>query len=122
MSQRVEVRRACATPYPKPLLACGFEAGIVALTFSPQGVSPPEIETAAVNREPVIVWNSLVFRAAPVFLPVVPILVVTRANTALGLAEGAAVFLAGTPIVGRLSVLVHGKPGCADRIAGRKCL
>ena len=122
MSQCVEVRRACAIAHPQPFLTCGFEAGIVTLTLRPQGVSPLEIETAAVNGKPVVIGNGLVFRAAPVFLPVIPVLVAAGANTGLGLAEGAAVFLPGTPIVGGFAVLVHGEPGLADRITGRKCL
>ena len=85
-----------------------------------QGVCSLETEAAAVNGKPVVVWNGLIFRAAPVFLAVVPVFVVTRANTGLGLAERAAVFLAGTPIVGGFSVLVHSQPGRADRIASRK--
>ena len=120
MSQRVEVRRACAAAHPQPFLTCGFEAGIVTLTLRPQGVSPFKIETAAVNGKPVVIGNGLVFRAAPVLLAVVPILVAARANTSLRLAERTAVFLPGTPIVGRLAVLVHGKPSLADRITGRK--
>ena len=122
MGQRIEVRRACAIAYPQPFLTCGFEAGIVTLTLRPQGVSPFKIETTAVNGKPVIVWNGLVFRAAPVFLAVVPILVAARANTSLRLAERAAVFLAGTPIVGGFAIFVHSQPGLADRITGRKCL
>lgn len=122
MGQRIEVRRACAVTHPQPFLTCGFEAGIVSFALCPQGVSPFKIETAAVNGKSVIVWNGLVFRAASVLLAVVPILVAARANTSLGLAERTAVFLPGTPIVGRFAVLVHGKPGRADRITGRKCL
>ena len=120
MSQRVEVRRACAAAHPQPFLTCGFEAGIVALALCTQGVSLFKIETAAVNGKSIIVWNGLVFRAAPVFLPIVPVFVAAGANTSLRLAERTAVFLAGTPIVGRLAVLVHGKPSLADRITGRK--
>ena len=122
MGQRIEVCRACAIAHPQPFLTCGFETGIVTFTLSPQGVSPFETEAAAVNGKSVIVWNGLIFRAAPVFLAVVPVFVVTRANTGLGLTEGAAVFLAGTPIVGGFAVLVHGEPGLAERITGRKCL
>ena len=122
MSQCVEVRRADAVAHPRPFLTCGFEAGIVTLTLRPQGIRPLEIETAAVNGKPVVIGNGLIFRTAPVFLAVVPVFVVTRANTGLGLAERAAVFLAGTPIVGGFAVLVHGEPGLADRITGRKCL
>ena len=119
MSQRVEVRRACAAAHPQPFLTCGFEAGIVALALCTQGVSPFKIETAAVNGKPVVIGNGLIFRTAPVLLAVIPVFVVTRANTSLGLAERAAVFLAGTPIVGRLSVLAHGKACRADWITGR---
>ena len=120
MGQRIEVRRACAVTHPQPFLTCGFEAGIIPLTLRPQGVSPFKIETTAVNGKPVIVWNGLVFRAAPVLLAIVPILVAARANTGFGLAKRTAVFLAGTPIVGRFAILVHSQPSCADRIAGRK--
>ena len=120
VGQRVEVRRACAAAHPQPFLTRGFEAGIVTLTLRPQGVSPFERKAAAVNGKPVVIGNGPVFRAAPVFLPIVPVFVVTRANTGLGLAERAAVFLAGTPIVGGFSVLVHSQPGRADRIASRK--
>ena len=122
MGQRIEVCRAVSVTHPQPFLTCGFEAGIVTLTLRPQGVSPFKIEAAAVNGKPVVIGNGLVFCAAPVFLAVVPVLVVAGASTGFGLAEGAAVFLAGTPIVGGFAVLVHGEPGLADRITGRKCL
>ena len=120
MGQRIEVCRACAIAHPQPFLTCGFETGIVTFTLRPQGVSPFKVETAAVNGKSVIVWNGLVFRAAPVFLAVVPVFVVTRANTGFGLTERAAVFLPGTIIVGGLAILVHSQPGRADRIASRK--
>ena len=107
MSQYVEVRRAGDVAHPQPLLTCGFEVGIVALTLRPQGLSPFKIETAAVNGESVIVWNGLVFRAVPVFLAIIPVFVVTRANTGFGLEEGTAEFLACTPMVGGFTVLVH---------------
>ena len=122
MSQRIEVCRAGSIAHPQPFLTCGFEAGIVTLTLRPQGVSPFKIEAAAVNGKPVIVWNGLIFRAASVFLPIVPVFVVAGASTGLGLTERAAVFLAGTIIVGGFSVLVHSQPGRADRITSRKCL
>ena len=120
VDQRIEVCHAVSVTHPQPFLTCGFEAGIVTLTLCTQGGCSLETEAAAVNGKPVIVWNGLVFRAAPVFLAVVPVFVVAGANAGLGLAERAAVFLAGTPIVGRFAVLVHGEPGLADRIAGRK--
>ena len=120
MGQRIEVCRACAVAHQQPFLTCGFEAEIVTLTLCPQGVSPFKIETAAVNGKPVVIGNGPVFRAAPAFLPIVPVFVAAGANTSLRLAERTAVFLPGTPIVGRFAVLVHGKPGRADRIASRK--
>ena len=122
MSQRIEVCLAGSIAHPQPFLTCGFDARIVTLALCTQGVCSLETEAAAVNGKSVIVWNGLIFRAAPVFLPIVPVFVVTRANTGFGLAEGAAIFLPGTPIVGRFAVLVHGEPGLADRITGRKCL
>ena len=122
VGQRIEVCRACAIAHPQPFLTCGFEAGIVTLTLCTQGVCPLETEAAAVNGKSVVCWNGLILGAAPVFLPVIPVFVVTRANTGLGLTEGAAVFLAGTPIIGGFAVLVHGEPGLADRITCRKCL
>ena len=122
MSQRIEVRRACAVTHPQPFLTCGFEARIVTLALCTQGVCSLETEAATVNGKSVVIGNGFIFRAAPVFLPIVPILVVTRANTGLGLAERAAEFLPGTPIVGGLAILVHSQPGRADRITGRKCL
>ena len=120
MSQRVEVRRACAAAHPQPFLTCGFEAGIVALTLRPQGVSPLETEAAAVNGKPVVIGNGLIFRAAPVFLPVVPILVVAGTFAGFGLAEGAAVFLPNPPsAIGGLAIFVHSQPGRADWITDR---
>ena len=122
MGYCVEIRSACTVPYPHTFLTCGFEAGIVTLTLCTQGVCSLETEAATVNGKSVVIGNGFIFGAAPVFLPVVPVFVVTRANAGLGLAERAAVFLAGTPIVGGFAVLVHGEPGLADRITGRKCL
>ena len=120
MSQRIEVRRACAAAHPQPFLTCGFEAGVITLTLCTQGIDTLKTQAFPVNGKSVVCWNGLILGAAPVFLAVVPVFVVTRANTGFGLAERTAVFLAGMSIVGRLSVLVHGKPGLADRIAGRK--
>ena len=122
VGQRIEVCRAVSVTHPQPFLTCGFEAGIVTLTLCTQGVCSLETEAAAVNGKSVVCWNGLILGAALVFLPIVPVLVVAGANTGLGLAERAAVFLAGTPIVGGFAVLVHRQPGRADRITGRKCL
>ena len=120
MGYCVEIRSACTVPYPHTFLTCGFEAGIVALTLCPQGIRPLEIETAAVNGKSVIVWNGLILGAAPVLLAVVPVFVAAGTFAGFGLAEGAAVFQAGAPLVCRLSVLVHSQSGLTDRITGRK--
>ena len=120
MSQCIEVRRACAIAHPQAFLTCGFEAGIVTLTLCTQGVCPLETEAAAVNGKSVIVWNGLIFRAAPVFLPVIPVLVVARANTGFGLTEWAAEFLPGTMIVGGFAIFVHSQSSITDQVTCRK--
>ena len=120
MGQRIEVCRAGSVTHPQPFLTCGFEAGIVALALCTQGVSPFKVEAAAVNGKPVIRGDDPVFNATPVFLPVVPVLVVTRANAGFGLTEWAAEFLPGTMIVGGFAIFVHGEACLADRIASRK--
>ena len=122
MGQRIEVCRAISATHPQPFLTCGFETGIVTITLCTQGIDTLKTQAFPVNGKSVVCWNALILGAALVFLPIVPVLVVAGANTGFGLAEGAAVFLAGTPIVGGFSVLVHSQPGLADRITGRKCL
>ena len=120
MGQRIEVCRTVSAAHPQAFLSCGFETGIVALALRPQSVSPLKTQTFPVNGKSAVCWNGLILGAALVLLAVVPVFVVTRANTGFGLAERAAVFLASTPVVGRLSVLMHGKACLADRIADRK--
>ena len=120
MGQRIEVCRAGSIAHSQLFLTCGFEARIVTLALCTQGVCPLETEAAAVNGKPIIVRNGLVFRAAPVFLPVIPVFVVTRANTGLGLAERAAEFLPGTMIVGGFAIFVHSQSSITDQVACRK--
>ena len=120
VGQRIEVCRAVSVTHPQPFLPCGFEARIVTLALCTQGVCPLETEAAAVNGKSVIVWNGLVFRVAPVFLPVIPVFVVAGTFAGFGLTERAAEFLPGTMIVDGFSVLVHSQSGLTDRIAGRK--
>ena len=122
MGQRIEVCRAGSVTHPQPFLSRRLKAGIVTLTLCTQGIDTLKTQAFPVNGKPVVIGKGLIFRAAPILLAVVPILVATRANTGFGLAKRTAVFLAGTPIVGRFAVLVHGEPGLADRITGRKCL
>ena len=119
MSQRIEVCRAGSIAPPQPFLSRRLKAGVVSFALCTQGVCSLETEAATVNGKPVIRGDDPVFNATPVFLPVIPVFVVTRANTGFGLTEGAAVFLAGTPIVGGFAVLVHSQPGRADWITDR---
>ena len=86
MSQRIEVCRAGSIAHPQPFLTCGFEAGIVTLALCTQGVCPLETEAATVNGKSVVIGNGFIFRAAPVFPPVIPVLVVAGTNAGLGLA------------------------------------
>ena len=122
VGQRIEICRACAVAHPQPFLSRRLKAGVVSFTLCTQGIDTLKTQAFPVNGKSVVCWNGLILGAAPVFLAVVPVFVVAGANAGLGLAERAAVFLAGTPIVGGFAVLVHGEPGLADRITGRKCL
>ena len=114
VGQCVEVCRAGAVAHPQPFLSRRLKAGIVTLTLSTQGVCSLETEAATVNGKSVVIGNGFIFRAAPVFLAVVPVFVVAGANAGLGLAERAAVFLAGTPIVGGFAVLVHSQSSITE--------
>ena len=120
VDQRIEVCHAVSVTHPQPFLTCGFEAGIVTLTLCTQGVCSLETEAAAVNGKPVIRGDDPVFNATPVFLPVVPVLVVAGANTGFGLTEWAAEFLPGTIIVGGFAIFVHSQSGITDQVTCRK--
>ena len=78
MGQRIEVCRAGAVAHPQPFLSRRLKAGIVTLTLCTQGVCSLETEAAAVNGKPVIRGDDPVFNATPVFLPVIPVFVVTK--------------------------------------------
>ena len=117
MGQCVEVCRAGAVAHPQPFLSRRLKAGIVTLTLCTQGVCSLETEAAAVNGKPIIVWKGLVFRAAPVFLAVVPVFVVT---IGFGLTEWAAEFLPGTIIVGGFAIFVHSQSSITDQVTCRK--
>lgn len=75
-----------------------------------QGVSSLEIETTAVNGKPIVCGDSLVFGAAPVFLPIVPVLVAARTSAGFGLAEGTAEFLACASVIGCFPSLRMARP------------
>ena len=120
MSQCVEISSTAAISNPEPFLTRCLKAGVITLTLCTQGIDTLKMQAFPVNGKSVVCWNGLILGTALVFLPIVPVLVVAGANTGFGLAEGAAVFLAGTPIVGRLSVLAHSEACLANRIASRK--
>lgn len=120
VGQCVEVCRAGAVAHPQPFLSRRLKAGIVTLTLCTQGVCSLETEAAAVNGKPVIRGDDPVFNATPVFLPVVPVLVVTRANAGFGLTEWAAEFLPGTIIVGGFAIFVHSQSSITDQVARRE--
>ena len=120
VGQCIEFCRACAVAHPQPFLSRRLKAGIVTLTLCTQGVCSLETEAAAVNGKSVVIGNGFIFRAAPVFLAVVPVFVVAGANTGLGLAERAAVFLAGTPIVGGFAIFVHSQSSITNQVTCRK--
>ncbi len=120
MSQCVEISSTAAISNPEPFLTRCLKAGVITLTLCTQGIDTLKTQAFPVNGKSVVIGNGLVFRTASVFLAVVPVFVAAGAFAGFGLTERAAVFLAGTPIVGRLSVFVHSKSGLTDRITGRK--
>ena len=120
MSQRIEVCRAGSIAHPQPFLTCGFEARIVTLALCTQGVCSLETESATVNGKSVVCWNGLILGAALVFLPVIPVFVVTKANTGFGLTEWAAEFLPGTIIVGGFAIFVLSQSSITDQVTCRK--
>ena len=121
MGQCIEVCRTSSAAHPWSFLPRRLKTGMISFALGTQSVCSFEIEAAAVNGKPVVRGIDLVFTAAPVLLPIIPILVVTGTDTALGLAEWATVFLAGTPIVCCFSILVHSQSGITDQVARRKC-
>ena len=78
MSGRVKVLSGSKIAHPEALLAGSLETGIVTLTLCTQGVCSLETEASAVNGKPVIRGDDPVFNATPVFLPVIPVFVVTK--------------------------------------------
>ena len=120
MGQRIEVCRAGSIAHPQPFLTCGFEARIVTLALCTQGVCSLETEAATVNGKSVIRGDDPVFNATPVFLPVIPVLVVAGATTGFGLTEWAAEFLPGTIIVGGFAIFVHSQSSITDQVTCRK--
>ena len=86
-----------------------------------QGIDTLKTQAFPVNGKSVVIGNGLAFRAAPVFLAVVPVFVAARANTGLGLAEGTAEFLPNSPsAIGGLAIFVHSQSSITDQVTCRK--
>ena len=122
MGEGVEVGGTAGIANPETLLAGCFKTGVVAFAFCAQGINSFKAESLPVNGKAVIGGQSDISGTTPVFLSVVPVFMVTRTNAGSGLAERAAEFLADTPIVGGLSIPVHGKASLANGIANRELL
>ena len=120
VGQRIEICRACAVAHPQPFLSRRLKAGVVSFTLCTQGIDTLKTQAFPVNGKSVVCWNGLILGAAPVFLAVVPVFVAARANTGLGLAEGAAEFLPGTMIVGGFAIFVHSQSSITDQVTCRK--
>ena len=118
MSKRVEVGGTVSVLHPKPLLPSCLETGIVTFAFRTQGVSSLELQTFSVDSQPIVGRQCFVFRATPVLLPIVPILVIARTFTDFRQSKRATELLAQpTPTVRSFAVLAHGQPGFTDWIA-----
>ena len=122
MSNGVKIGGTVAVMNPQPLLPGSLKAGVVTLTFGTESVSSLEGKAVTVNGKTVIIGNGNVLGAAPVFLAVVPVLVITRTRGRFGLTERTAEFLAGSAIFGGLSILIHSETGVTDGMAGGKLL
>ena len=120
VGQRIEICRACAVAHPQPFLSRRLKAGVVSFILCTQGIDTLKTQAFPVNGKSVVCWNGLILGAAPVFLAVVPVFVAARANTGLGLAEGAAEFLPGTIIVGGFAIFVHSQSSITDQVTCRK--
>lgn len=107
---------------PQTLLAGSLKARIVTLTFGTESVSSLEGKAVTVNGKTVIIGNGNVLGTAPVFLAVVPVLVIAGAGRGFGLTERTVEFLVGSAIFGVFSILIHSEADVTDGMAGRKLL
>ena len=95
--------------------ACALETGIIAFALGAESIDSLKVEAVAVNGKSVVVRKRQIFGAAPFFSAVVPVFVITGANTGFGLTEGTAVFLtqSAVSIVG-FAIAVHCEARLAD--------
>ena len=94
VSQSIQIGGAVCVTNPETFLAGSLKAGIVTFTFGTQCISPLETGAFPINGKSVGIRDGFVFRAASVFLAIVPVFVVTGAATGFGLAERTAKLLA----------------------------
>ena len=120
MGYCVEISSTAATSNPDPFLNRCLKAGIITLTLCTQGIDTLKTQAFPVNGKSVVCWNGLILGAAPVFLPVILVLVVAGTFAGFGLTERAAVFLPGTIIVGGFAIFVHSHSSITDQVTCRK--
>lgn len=123
MGDGVEIGSTGAVADPEAFLAGSLKAGIVSLTLGTKGIGTLEGETIPVNGEAVRGRNGFILGTAPVFLAVVPVLMIAGTLRGFGLTEGTAEFLPESTVAVRgFPVLTHSKTGLTNEIAGREFL
>ena len=116
VSNSIKILSSIQRMNPKSFLTCLLESWIVTLNFSSQWIYFLERNTFTVNWQSVIVRQSDIFGATLCFLSVIPIFVIAGTSAWFRTLERAAVFLSGSAVVWKFSVLVHCKTGVANRM------
>lgn len=123
MGDGVEIGGTGTVADPETFLAGSLETGIVSLTLGAKSIGAFEGKTIPVNGEAVRGRNGFVLGTAPVFLAVVPVLMIAGTLRGFGLTEGTAEFLPESAVTIRgFPILAHSKTGLANGIAGRELL
>lgn len=122
MSDGIEIFGTVLIANPKPLLACGFETGVVPLALGAQGVDRLEMRAVPVDGKAVVIGDGDIFGAAAVLLAIVPVWMPARTSGGFGKLERATEFLTDTTLVECFPVMVHGKPSIANGHTGRQFL
>ena len=117
MGNGVEVFDGFTVSDPKALLAGGLKAGIVAFALGSQGIDGLKSDGAPIDGEPVVVGDGDVFGAAPVFLAVIPIFMVTRTRIGFGVFVRATEFLSGFSVFAEFTVAPHSQARVANGVA-----
>jgi hypothetical protein len=123
MGDGVEIGGTGAVADPETFLAGSLETGIVSLTLGTKSIGAFEGKTIPVNGEAVRGRDGFILGTAPVFLAVVPVLMIAGTLRGFGLTEGTAEFLPESAVTIRgFPILAHSKTGLANGIAGREFL